>query len=102
MLFSYHLVRLKGDPIGDLIKEVLLEERVGETFVAFDPYTAAFFVQSYLASDEDHEKEWSLNRETFNPPENHSEIRTKNPYFWFQRLVREQIGHRGVEITCRF
>lgn len=38
LLWSTQLVKIKGDPLDRLIKEVLLEERVGETFATMDPY----------------------------------------------------------------
>lgn len=38
LLWSTQLVKVKGNPIDRLIKEVLLEERVGETFATLDSY----------------------------------------------------------------
>ncbi|CAE8631677.1 unnamed protein product, partial [Polarella glacialis] len=38
LLWSTQLVKVKGNPLDRLIKEVLLEERVGETFATFDSY----------------------------------------------------------------
>ncbi|CAJ1404016.1 unnamed protein product [Effrenium voratum] len=38
LLWSTQLVKVKGNPLDRLIKEVLLEERVGETFATLDSY----------------------------------------------------------------
>eukprot|EP00440_Ansanella_granifera_P071189 gb/GFBE01077261.1/.p1 GENE.gb/GFBE01077261.1/~~gb/GFBE01077261.1/.p1 ORF type:complete len:597 (+),score=182.70 gb/GFBE01077261.1/:1-1791(+) len=38
LLWSTQLVKVKGNPLDRLIKEVLLEERVGETFATMDSY----------------------------------------------------------------
>ncbi|CAK8989935.1 unnamed protein product [Durusdinium trenchii] len=38
LLWSTQLVKVKGNPLDRLIKEVLLEERVGETFATLDVY----------------------------------------------------------------
>eukprot|EP00439_Symbiodinium_sp_Y106_P020396 s1474_g2.t1 len=38
LLWSTQLVKVKGNPLDRLIKEVLLEERVGETFANVDAY----------------------------------------------------------------
>ncbi|CAE7341436.1 SRPRA [Symbiodinium natans] len=38
LLWSTQLVKVKGNPLDRLIKEVLLEERVGETFANIDAY----------------------------------------------------------------
>ncbi|CEM02492.1 unnamed protein product [Vitrella brassicaformis CCMP3155] len=38
VLWSYCFIKLKGDPINQLIKTVLLEERTGESVVRLDPY----------------------------------------------------------------
>lgn len=37
------MVEVKGNPIDRLIKEVLLEERVGETFATLDSCCRPFF-----------------------------------------------------------
>jgi len=39
LLWSTQLVKLKGNPLDRLIKEVLLEERVGETSASVDSYS---------------------------------------------------------------
>lgn len=39
LLWSTQLVKVKGDPVDKLIKEVLLEERVGETFANLESYS---------------------------------------------------------------
>lgn len=39
LLWSTQLVKVKGDPLDRLIKEVLLEERVGETFANLQSYS---------------------------------------------------------------
>lgn len=39
LLWSTQLVKLKGNPLDRLIKEVLLEERVGETSASLDSYS---------------------------------------------------------------
>lgn len=38
LLWSTQLVKIKGEPIDRLIKEALLEERLGENFCNLDPY----------------------------------------------------------------
>jgi len=39
LLWSTQLVKVKGDPLDRLIKEVLMQERMGETFVTLDSYS---------------------------------------------------------------
>lgn len=39
LLWSTQLVKVKGNPLDRLIKEVLLEERIGETFANVDAYS---------------------------------------------------------------
>jgi len=39
LLWSTQLVKVKGNPIDRLIKEVLLEERIGETFASLAEYS---------------------------------------------------------------
>lgn len=39
LLWSTQLVKVKGNPLDRLIKEVLLEERIGETFANIDAYS---------------------------------------------------------------
>lgn len=38
LLWSSQFIKVKGNPLDRLIKEVLLEERIGETFVSLDLY----------------------------------------------------------------
>mmetsp|Transcript_98798 Transcript_98798/g.175947 ORF Transcript_98798/g.175947 Transcript_98798/m.175947 type:complete len:593 (-) Transcript_98798:131-1909(-) len=38
LLWSTQMVKVKGNPLDRLIKEVLLEERIGETFATLDSY----------------------------------------------------------------
>jgi len=47
-LWSYHLVRIRGDPITNLIKSVLIEERVGESSTYFDPYNVKWHLRNDL------------------------------------------------------
>lgn len=48
LLWSTQLVKVKGDPIDKLIKEVLLEERIGETFVNLQSYSLKWKVLNDL------------------------------------------------------
>eukprot|EP00397_Hematodinium_sp_SG-2012_P017667 GEMP01018076.1.p1 GENE.GEMP01018076.1~~GEMP01018076.1.p1 ORF type:complete len:588 (+),score=166.88 GEMP01018076.1:26-1789(+) len=48
VLWSYQFVKLRGDPIGDLIKNALIEERVAETFTSFDPYNVKWYLRNDL------------------------------------------------------
>eukprot|EP00929_Paragymnodinium_shiwhaense_P037780 TRINITY_DN20065_c1_g1_i1.p1 TRINITY_DN20065_c1_g1~~TRINITY_DN20065_c1_g1_i1.p1 ORF type:complete len:589 (-),score=201.24 TRINITY_DN20065_c1_g1_i1:247-2013(-) len=48
LLWSTQLVKVKGDPVDRLIKEVLLEERVGETQVNLDSYSLKWLVRNEM------------------------------------------------------
>eukprot|EP00927_Polykrikos_kofoidii_P066348 TRINITY_DN61965_c0_g1_i1.p1 TRINITY_DN61965_c0_g1~~TRINITY_DN61965_c0_g1_i1.p1 ORF type:complete len:641 (+),score=158.33 TRINITY_DN61965_c0_g1_i1:101-1924(+) len=48
LLWSTQLVKVKGDPLDRLIKEVLLEERVGETSANLDSYSLKWLLKNEL------------------------------------------------------
>jgi len=48
VLWSYQFVKIRGDPVTDLIQNVLIEERVGETFTSFDPYNVKWALRNEL------------------------------------------------------
>ena len=47
-LWSYNLVKIKGDPIDTLIKTVLLEERSGETHYQIGDYKMKWLIRNEL------------------------------------------------------
>jgi signal recognition particle receptor subunit alpha len=53
LLWSTQLVKVKGDPIDRLIKEVLLEERVGETFTNIQVTDTTYSLKWKLLNDID-------------------------------------------------
>jgi len=48
LLWSTQLVKVKGDPVDKLIKEVLLEERMGETFATIQSYSLKWLLKNDL------------------------------------------------------
>mmetsp|Transcript_58761 Transcript_58761/g.137170 ORF Transcript_58761/g.137170 Transcript_58761/m.137170 type:complete len:614 (+) Transcript_58761:88-1929(+) len=48
LLWSTQLVKVKGEPIDRLIKEVLLEERTGESSVKFDVYSLKWLLKNEM------------------------------------------------------
>mmetsp|Transcript_69731 Transcript_69731/g.167404 ORF Transcript_69731/g.167404 Transcript_69731/m.167404 type:complete len:613 (-) Transcript_69731:153-1991(-) len=48
LLWSTQLMKVKGEPIDRLIKEVLLEERTGESSVKFDAYSLKWLLKNEM------------------------------------------------------